>query len=271
MADRSPIWSPKGDKVAWFSDKSGEYQLVVADQMGNNQKIFALPNPTFYFQPDWSPDGKFIAYTDTDYNIWYVDVENGNAKKVDTDRYAHPNRSMNPLWSPDSKWICYARQLESHFKAVFAFNIESGNKIQLTDGMADAITPVWDAGGEYLYFLASTDYGLQSGWLDMSSYDPSVTRSLYCMILSKDGKSPTIPESDEEAVKSTDGEAKKEDKKEDKKSITVKIDQEGLANRIVALKLSARNYVALLSGPKHAVFILESILTNVDSKCINMM
>lgn len=38
VADRYPVWSPKGDKVAWFSDASGEYKLIVADQFGENQR-----------------------------------------------------------------------------------------------------------------------------------------------------------------------------------------------------------------------------------------
>ena len=190
IADRHPVWSPQGDKIAWFSDESGEYKLVIADQMGGNKKSFALPNPTFYFRPQWSGDGQFIAYTDTDYNIWYVNVDSGGAQKVDTDRYAHPNRAMNPVWSPDSKWIAYARQLESHFKAIFVYSLETGERHQLTDGMADAITPVWDENGKYLYFLASTNYGLNSGWLDMSSYDPGLARSLYMVLLDEDESSP---------------------------------------------------------------------------------
>ncbi|HKK24448.1 MAG TPA: hypothetical protein VJ941_02415, partial [Gracilimonas sp.] len=103
-AERYPAWSPDGEKVAWFSDKSGEYTLMITDQYGlEDPRMIELPNPTYYFRPDWSPDGKYIAYTDTDYNLWYVNIDNGEAKKVDTDGYAHPNRTLNPVWSPDSK------------------------------------------------------------------------------------------------------------------------------------------------------------------------
>jgi tricorn protease len=33
-ADRSPVWSPNGKKIAWFSDAGGEYQLMIGDQEG---------------------------------------------------------------------------------------------------------------------------------------------------------------------------------------------------------------------------------------------
>ncbi|MEM7551366.1 MAG: PDZ domain-containing protein [Bacteroidota bacterium] len=256
VADRYPVWSPKGDKVAWFSDKSGEYQLMISDQFGGNISSYALPDPTFYFKPRWSPDGKKIAYTDTHYNIWVIDLDSKKVSKVDTDRYAHPNRSMNPVWSPDSKWLTYAKQLDSHFKAIFLYNISSSKKTQITDGMADAITPIWDEGGAYLYFLASTNYGLNSGWLDMSSYDPVITRSLYAVVLSENGKSPTLAKSDE---------WKKEEKDDDKKdkestgSSDLSIDLNGISNRIVALKLPAKQYTALFNGPKHTVFVSEAI------------
>jgi tricorn protease len=111
--------------------------------------------------------------------FWIVNVATGAAKIADTERFAHPNRSLNPVWSPDSKWVAYARLLDNQFKAIFAYQVESGKKIQITDGLADAISPVWDANGEYLYFLASTNFGLNSGWLDMSSYERPTTRSLY--------------------------------------------------------------------------------------------
>ncbi|MFT6970301.1 MAG: tricorn protease [Roseivirga sp.] len=252
-ADRSPVWSPDGSKIAYFSDGSGEYTLMITDQEGlGTPKSITLPNPTFYFRPVWSPNGKYIAYTDTDYHMWYVDVATGQAKKVDTELYAHPDRTLNPIWSPDSKWIAYVKLQENQFKAVKVYSLETEKSTKITNEMADAITPVWDASGKYLYFLASTDFGLNTGWLDMSSYNVPITRALYMTILSKEVASPFLPMSDDEVV----GEKEKQEAKGD---IVVKIDFEGIQSRILAIDVPVRNYTALLEGPEGHVFYVEAV------------
>ena len=261
VADRFPVWSPKGEKIAWFGDGSGEYQLVVADQKGTVQRTYPLPDPTFYFRPEWSPDEKYIAYTDTDYNIWVIALADGKTIKIASDRYAHPNRRMNPVWSPDSKWIAYSRQLDSHFKAVFAYHVPTGETIQLTDGMADALSPSWDASGKYLYFLASTDYALQSGWLDMSSLNIPFSRSLYAIVLSDEDPAPTLPISDEEdpGTDATETPGDKKKQKETEMAVEVRLEPKGIFRRIIALPLPARNYTELYAGPENILFISEHV------------
>lgn len=251
-AERAPVWSSDGKQIAYFSDAKGEYELVIADQDGTNPKSIKLDDPSFFFKPEWSPDGAHIAFTDTDYQIWVVNVASGKAKVVETDRFAHPNRSMNPVWSPDGKWIAYVRLMDNQFKSVFVLNVETNQKIQIGDAMADAITPVWDESGKYLYFLASTDFGLNTGWLDMSSYDHPITRSLYLAVLNAADSSPLLPQSDEET------EAKKEEKKAEG-TVSVKIDAEGINQRIVAIDVPARNYTGLAPAPDGFVFYMEAI------------
>ncbi|WP_230407003.1 S41 family peptidase [Pontibacter cellulosilyticus] len=278
-ADRYPAWSPDGRKIAWFSDASGEYKLMIGDQDGlAKPRTIDIPNPTFFFRPEWSPNSKYVALTDTDYNLWYVEVASGKIRKADTEGYAHPNRTMTPVWSPDSKWIAYTRLLENQFKAVKVHNVETNQTLQLTDRMADAVSPVWDESGKYLYFLASTNFGLNTGWLDMSSYDRPVTRSLYMMVLSKDTPSPLLPRSDEELAKNDEekdqlntkaqngkqtpkknGKQKQADEKVVKPAVQVRIDMEGLDQRIIPIDVPARNYTALVTGPEGNVFYLESI------------
>ena len=79
VADRNPAWSPDGKSIAYFSDESGEYELVIRDQNGTGsaRHIKLGTPPTYYYDPLWSPDGKKIAYADKRIGLWYVDVQSG--------------------------------------------------------------------------------------------------------------------------------------------------------------------------------------------------
>ena len=204
VMERDPAWSPDGKWIAYFSDESGEYALHVREQSGKSEvrKIGLGEPPSFFYHPLWSPDGRKIAYNDKRLNLWYVDLDKGVPVKVDTTYYFNPfSFAFNPSWSPDSRWLAYSKELVSHQNAVFVYSLEMGKAFPITDGMSDARYAAFDKNGKYLYFTASTDAGLTSGWLDMSNMNRPVTRSVYAVVLRKDLPSPLVPESDEEKAR----------------------------------------------------------------------
>ena len=178
----------------------GEYALHIRDQngLGAVKKIDLGKPPSFFYAPVWSPDSKKIAYNDKRLNLWYVDVDHPTPVKVNTDRFDSPLQEFDVQWSPDSKWLTYTLQLENHMRGVFVYSLDSQKATQVTDGMSDAVFPAFDKNGKYLYFTASTNMGLTTGWLDMTSEAHPVTRSVYVAVLKKDLPSPLAPESDEE-------------------------------------------------------------------------
>jgi len=275
VADRYPAWSPDGKWIASMCDESGEYQLFLRPQsgLGEVKKLTLGEAPSYYYSPVWSPDSKKIAYHDKRLNLWYIDIADGKSTKADTDYYDHPERSLDPNWAPDSKWIVYTKRLPSNLHAVFVFSLDTGKATQITDGMSDARYPVFDKNGKYIYFTASTDYALNTGWLDMSSIGRPTTRSVYLIVLKKDAPSPLAPESDEEKEEAAKiekkespsaapaaGEAKPGEKKEGEKKepVTAAIDFEGIGQRILALPIPARTYVGLAAGKTGVIFLGEA-------------
>jgi tricorn protease len=256
-AERDPAWSPDGKWIAYFSDESGEYALHIRSQngLGDVRKINLGNPPSFFYSPIWSPDSKKIAYTDKRLNVWYVDIEKQKPVRVDTDLYESYTTELDPEWSADSKWLAYAKFLSNHLHAIFLYSIESGKSHQITDGMSDALYPQFDRSGKYLYFAASTDIGLSVSWLDLSSVNRPVTRSVYAVVLDKNLPSPVSPQSDEEKI--GEKEEKKDKSETEKKTPSVQIDFENIGQRIIGLPVPARNYIAMAAGKEGNLFLLE--------------
>lgn len=271
--EREPAWSQDGKWIAYFSDESGEYQLHVAPQDGRGDvtKIQLEDKPTFYGAISWSPDSKKIAYNDAHLQLWYVDLEAKKPVMVDKDRFGTGLAGMVAMWSPDSKWIAYPKRGSNYLGAIQLYSMETGQATQVTDGMSDAAHPVFDAGGKYLYFTASTDSGA-SLQPDVGAVGRSQTRSVYLAVLSKDEPSPFLPESDEEkaadekkadAPKPEGAKAEEAPKTEGPKPdgpkpggpkpaaakpVEVKVDLANILQRVLAVPMPARRYMGLQAG-----------------------
>jgi tricorn protease len=260
--------------------------------------------PSFFYTPTWSPDSKKIAYSDKRLNLWYVDLDSAKPKLVDTDYFGgFGPTQLNQTWAPDNKWIAYTRQLPSGLHAVFVYSLDQGKAFQITDGMSDALYPAFDKNGKYLYFTASTDVALSTAGLDMSSEEHRVSRSVYVAVLGQYSLSPLAPESDEEKSEADKEKEKEKDKDKDKASdktssdkdkdkdenkdskdnkdkdkgkdkdkdkekkeepVVVKIDVEGISQRILALPIPAKNYNNLLTGKSGILFLAEGPMVTTD-------
>jgi tricorn protease len=254
--DRSPVWSPDGAQVAWLSDASGEYQLMIGDPLGvTTARAVALPAPSYFDRLMWSPDGAHILLEDNHDNLWAIEVANGGATKIDTDSYPDPIRQFNAAWSPDSKWITYSKNLASHLRAIFVYSWADKKSYQVTDGLADSISPTFDAGGKYLYFMASTNYGPSTGWLEMSSLDRPVRRAIYLVVLNASDPSPLLPETGDEPKPPEPGAP--QPKPDPNAKPVVRIDVTGISQRVLAVNIPAGDYSNLTSGAAGTFYYTE--------------
>ncbi|MBR8534102.1 PD40 domain-containing protein [Carboxylicivirga sediminis] len=268
-AERKPLWSPKGDKIAWFSDKNGKYELMLTTQDGlGDVESIGIGESKMIWEPCWSPDGKYIAFVDDDVRIRVLDISTKSIKTIDVAGNNFERGDMGITWSKDSKYLAYAKAGANHFRRIHIWSSADNSVKPVTNAMADAFSPAWDRNGKQLYFLASTDLGLESSYVNTSVMSPDDARySAYVINLNKADKSPFEPRSDEEEVKKEEEPKEDADKKDSKKKSKDKeeetdkgitIDFEDIENRIMAMPMPKRQYQYTLAGPEGSVFISES-------------
>ncbi|MGE0076751.1 MAG: PDZ domain-containing protein [Bacteroidales bacterium] len=266
--EKYPAWSPDGKSIAYFSDASGDYELCIKPQDGKGEaKSIKLNGTGFYAYAKWSPDSKKISFVDNGRNLYIMDVATGSIMKIDSDDLYVPGpfRDLFGSWSFDSKWIAYTKVTETNFKRIYLYSLDQNKSFALTDGLSDVSDPVFDPSGKYLYFLASTDAGPVVNWFDQSNADMRMTSSIYLVTLQKETISPFAKESDEETAKKDEAEEEKpsKDKKDNSKSEkkpdvkSLKIDFEGIENRIVDIPIAAGNISSLGIGKEGELLYIE--------------
>ena len=256
--ERSPVWSPDGKLVASFSDASGEYALHVIPQDGKGPaRAYPIKGSGFYERPSWSPDSKKLAFTDNSRTYSWIDLESGQVTPIASEAVYGPLNTMSLAWSPDAKWVAYTLTNKAYFQTLRLYSLEQAKSFPITDGLAEVAEPVFDASGQYLYFLASTDAGPLKQWFDQSNADVQATHSVFLAVLAKGTANPLIKATDEEGDKPIDKD-KDKDKKPEAPKPTV-IDLDGIESRVIALPIPAGTLANLASADEGKICYVRRV------------
>jgi tricorn protease len=245
--ERNSKWSPDGKHIAFISDASGEDEVWVTtpDGRGKPQQL-TTGGDTYKYEVTWSPDSKHVLWGDKKNRVCYVEV--GTKRVVEVTR-AKTWEIRDAVWSPDSRWIAYSQQEEDGQSQVYLYSVESCKITRVTEGRFNSGAPCFSGDGKYLFVVSARDFNPIYSQTEWNHAYRDMSR-VYAVTLAKDTPSPFLPKDESE-----EGETKKpakdkkndEDHEKEKKAVVVRVDLDGIQERILQLPVPPGNYRNLQS------------------------
>lgn len=231
-----PQISPDGKWIAFFSDKTGEYQLYMQNVDGGEWIQLTSGLDKFVYHLVWSTDGKKILFGNKEFAIFYVDVDSKKLVEIDRSNQLKNDEfyweESDYSWSPDSKWITYSFTNFNRNNVVYVYSLEQNKKFALTDDFFDNLYPSFDANGKYLYYVSSRNFDLH-----MDFYEDNhiiATPQQVMVVQLKDNETPPFEDP-----------LIKDEKKSDEQ---FRIDIDGITTRTYPLPIDPGNYFYLKAG-----------------------
>ncbi|MGQ9470206.1 MAG: S41 family peptidase [Candidatus Aminicenantales bacterium] len=269
--ERNARWSPDGRWIAFISDQTGREEIYIVAQDGEAPaRQLTRDGDTYKYSLLWSPDSQKILWDDRAFRLSYVDIKTGQVEEVvkakawEIDSYA---------WSPDSRWIAYAKPEIEGMMRLYLYSLDSKKTYEVTDGWYNSYGPVFSSDGRYLFFVSDRDFTPVYSRTEFNHAYLSMSR-IYLVTLSAAEKSPFEPKSDEvslsasgaeggtQSEKETEAKAKPPSKAEAKKeaAVAVKVDPDGLKERIIALPIEVADYRNLASAGDKLYYLKQKPL-----------
>lgn len=239
--ERDAIWSPDGKHIAYISDRTGETEIWLQPAAGGDPMQLTQKNDTYIRGIQWSPDSKQILYTDRKNRIVLIDVAS-QAKKTVMQNPVGEFYKVN--FAPDSQWITYTKPADNNMNVVYVYNLTSEKEYPITEKWYNSASPTFSTDGKYLIFTSERDFNPNYSRVEWN-FTYSRMGGVYIALLAADTPSPFLPK-DAELTKKKE----KPVTTEPKSALTVEIDPEGMAQRILKLPLSAGNYSNYYSNGK---------------------
>ncbi len=219
VAEREPSWSPDGKWITYFSDESGENELVMQSADGRGKPETGTSMGAGYrYQPTWSPDSKWMLLVDHETKFYVFNVEKRQVRYFDRVNITGWNWGvpMNFSWSSDSQWLAYNIPNLDNVNVVMLYNVQEDELHQVTSGMFMDYLPTFDRKGDFLYFFSQREISRPSYADSGLTFVYEDTSVLHAIPLRADVANPLKPKSDEEEIKKEDkDEEEDDDKKKD--------------------------------------------------------
>ncbi|MBU2636847.1 MAG: PDZ domain-containing protein [Bacteroidetes bacterium] len=249
--ERNSLWSPDGKWIAYISDATGEDEIYIVSQDNSSAPTQLTKNSdTYKYKIYWSPDSRKIMWADKKLRLRFVDVQTKSITEV---AQAEVWEFSDYAWSPDNKWISYAKSEAEGMTKIYLYSLESGKSFEITDGWYSSSKPVFSSDGKFLFFVSDRDFNPIYSRTEWNHAYQDMSR-IYFLTLSKDVKSPLEPKSDEVEIKQEELKLEKKDEKVEKKSdekkkpeVIVKVDINGIKERIAVLPIEVADYRSLVS------------------------
>lgn len=252
--ERDSKWSPDGKWIAFISDRSGEDEIYLLPQDGQGQPVQVTQKAdTYKYHILWSPDSQKILWSDKLLRLNYIDINKKTVVEVAT---AEIGEIRQYGWSADSLWIAYDKPEVESMRRVYLYSLDTKTTFPVTDGWYSSYGAAFSSDGRYLFFVSDRDFNPIYSRTEWNHAYQAMSR-VYFVTLAAETKSPFEPKSDEVEVKK-EGEkpaektepknkgdkAKGEEAKPAaaKKEVTVKVDPDGIAARIIGLPIEVANY-----------------------------
>lgn len=234
-----PTWSPDGKQIAFYSDKTGEYELyLLENKSGAEPKQVTSGSKAWKNGAVWSPKSTHLVYSDRTMNLKLVEIVSGKESVIDK---ASAEEIRDYEFSPDGNWIAYSKSSPNYQSALWLYNLSNGNKHQITDASFSDGRPVFSKDGKFIFFTSNRDFNLTFSSYEFDYLYNNATR-IYAIPLKADGTTLKPYEVDAEPYGNEKKDDKKSDSNDEGNSVQVQIDLDGIQNRIEVLPMSSGNY-----------------------------
>jgi Tol biopolymer transport system component len=136
----TPAPSPDGTKIAFTSDRDGNYEIYVMNADGTGATRLTT-NAAMDVGPTWSPDGRKIAFMsdrDGDGEIYVMNADGSSVVQLTTNAAS----DGSPAWSPNGKQIAFASERDGN-REIYVMNADGSGQTRLTNDPAYDDEPAW--------------------------------------------------------------------------------------------------------------------------------